>query len=323
MKIENKKQLIKLLQIPSTEINILENLKNYTSFKLRDQCCYILLKCHTHYSLLSVLKTLKFNQAFSCKSLSSKQQNLNKFFVLGNGSNVIFNGYYNGVVITLGKHFKKIKIVKKNKNGAIIEVGAGVNLFVLNHFFKDNGLGGMEWCYGIPGSVGGAVFMNAGAFNHDMSEHVLEVKILKNGKFEWTKNFKFAYRNSSFQENNNIIVAVRFYLKISNKEQVYSLQKEYLQKRLITQPHEVPSAGSVFKRLKKENEIIYPAKLIDNLSLKGVKIRGAEVSTKHAGFIVNVNNASYKDVLELISIVSNKVKEHFNIELEPEIKIIN
>ena len=322
MKIENKKLISKLLQIPSTNVYLFENLKNYTSFKLNNQSCFCLLECNTQQSLLKALQLLKFNSAFSLSSLTAKKVCKHKIFVLGKGSNVIFDGFFNGFVIKLGRNFKNIKIVNKDSSYITIQVGAGVNLFILHNFLKNQGIGGLEWSLGIPASVGGAVFMNAGAFGNEFSNFVAEVQVLKNGKFVWINNFEFSYRTSSFQKSGSIITAVRLKLSLKSTNEVAALQQEYFLKRKNSQPYLEPSAGSVFKRIIKPQEIIYPAKLIDKLSLKGVKIKGAKVSTKHSGFIVNSGGASSEDVIQLIDLIKQKVSTAYNITLEPEIKII-
>lgn len=319
MEIKDKEILKRLLNIPKLEIFANENLKNHLSFRPENSTCKYLLVCNTENALISTLRILKNKNT----RLNYKNQAAIKHVILSNGTNTLFKDeFYNGFVVKLGKNFKKIKITSTKGNNVYVSVGASINLFALNHFLKQNGIGGMEWSYGIPGSVGGAIIMNAGAFGGEMSSVVEKVKIIKNGKFEWTKDFWFDYRDSSFKQKNDIVVEAVLKLKKSNQEDIEKLQKENLSKRLQSQPHDLPSAGSVFKRIIKQNEIVFPAKLIDNLGLKNVKIGGAMVSEKHAGFIVNFANATAKDFIELSEFVKNQVKEKYNLDLEQEVEII-
>ncbi len=315
MKIDDKNTIINLLKIASNEIFLFEDLKKHTTFKLVNSFAKAVIVCNTENALLKTLKILKNKNAFSKKSKTYHlaKQNL----ILGYGSNVLFkDDFYNDYIIKLGKNFKKL-VLKKN----FIEVGAGVNLFALNKFLSNNSLCGLEWSYGIPGSVGGAVIMNAGAFGHSFLEFVTEVKILCGGKIFWTNNFSYSYRNSTFKENKNIILEVRLKLSKGKKDEILKNQKAFFEKRLSTQPQEF-SAGSVFKHVFIDDKILYPAKMIDNLGLKGVKIGDAEISTKHAGFIINNKNATSRDVLTLINLIERKVEENFKVKIEPEIEII-
>ena len=312
MKIEDKSKLIKLLQIKSNDVYINENLKNYTTFKLSNTSCKAIVVCKTEKSLLKTLRILKCQQAFK-KEIKTHSECL----LLGAGSNIVFkDDFYDNYIIKLGKHFKKIK-----KQGNFVEVGGGVNLFVLNKFCEKMGLSNLEWSFGIPGTVGGATIMNAGAYGHSFSENVIMVKILRQGEIFWTDNFEFEYRNSSFKKNKDIVLAVKLKLEKKGQEAVKQAMEKYLSQRNLSQPREF-SAGSVFKHQKIDGEIIYPAKLIDNLGLKGVKIGDAEISSKHAGFIVNHSNATSRDVLELIDLIQLKVSDSCGITLEPEIEIV-
>ena len=319
MEIKDKEILKRLLNIPKLEIFANENLKNHLSFRPENSTCKYLLVCNTENALISTLRILKNKNT----RLNYKNQPAIKHTLLSNGTNTLFKDeFYNGFVVKLGKNFKKIKITSTKGENIYVSVGASTNLFALNHFLKQNDIGGMEWSYGIPGSVGGTIIMNAGAFGGEMSSVVEKVKIITNGKFEWTKDFWFDYRDSSFKQNKYIVVEAILKLKKSNQKDIEKLQKETFSKRLQSQPHDLPSAGSVFKRIIKQNEIIFPAKLIDNLGLKNVKIGGAMVSEKHAGFIVNFANATAKDYIELSEFVKDQVKEKYNLDLTPEVEII-
>ncbi len=240
------------------------------------------------------------------------------FYIVGNGTNIVFpDKLYKGTIIKLGKNFSTIK-VKNNK----VVAGASANLFALNNFLKDKELSGLEFTFGIPGSVGGAVFMNAGAFGDEIGNYVTRVKIFDGEKIYWTKNFTFSYRNSTFKQKKYVILFVELTLSKGKKEEIEKRQKEFLEKRKTTQPYGEKSAGSVFKRIEKNGKTFFPAKIIDKLGLKGVKIGSAEISTKHAGFIVNKNSATQKDVKKLIKKVKNKIKRETGFELEEEIILL-
>lgn len=238
-------------------------------------------------------------------------------FVLGAGTNMLFsNKKFNATFVKLGGKFEQIQ-----KRGNKVTAGAGVSLFKLNAFLRENGLAGLEFTFGIPGSVGGGIFMNAGAFGKEIGEFVEKVKIFDGKNVFWTKKFNFSYRNSSFKENKQIILAAMFNLTNSSEQEIFEKQQQFILKRKQTQPYGQRCAGSVFKRIFKGDEIIYPAKMIDNLGLKGVKIGTAKISEKHAGFIVCEENANFKDVVKLISRIKKQVKRKNNINLSEEIII--
>lgn len=238
-----------------------------------------------------------------------------KYKILGNGSNLLFsNKTYKGVLVKLKGDFLKIK----NYNNEVI-CGSSVNLFVLNKFLCDNCLKGLEWSYGIPGTVGGAVIMNAGAYGGEFKDVITKVYVLYNGKLKIINNklCNFEYRNSIFKKDKNyIILYAKLTLNKGDKKEIKCIQQEYLNKRVNSQPLQYPSAGSVFLR---QGEII-PAKLIDEAGFKGFKIGGAMVSDKHAGFIVNFNNAKQKDIKKIIDKISKKIYNDKKIKLTTEIE---
>lgn len=243
------------------------------------------------------------------KKLIRECQKLNKnYFILGNGSNLLFSDFEINTILVSLKYFNEIRQVKKDE----VFVGAGVNLFPLNIYLKNHNLSGLEWSYGIPGSIGGAIFMNAGAFGHSISENILNIKVLKCGKVEniSKKNLEFSYRKSNI---NGIILGATMKFKEGNLDEIAFLQQDYLERRKISQPYDKFSAGSVFKRNIEKN--IIPAKLIDTLGLKGTRIGGAEISKKHAGFIVNNGDAKAIDVLALIEYIKYKTGEDLELEI--------
>ena len=239
-----------------------------------------------------------------------------KYFILGNGTNTLANDSgYKGAVICL----KGLKKYKLSKDG--IYAQAGVGLFQLNKLCRKFGLGGLEFSYGIPGSVGGAVCMNAGSYGYNLGDFIDYVCVLKNGRFKniSAKNMHFDYRTSIIQKSDLIVIGAKFKLAKSDGQQIEDLQNSYFQKRLQTQPYTEPSLGSVFKREEGQLPI---SKLIDDLGLKGFKIGGACVSEKHAGFIVNKHLATCQDFVKLVNYVQNKVKSVYGFVPKLEIKIL-
>lgn len=243
------------------------------------------------------------------KKLIRECQKLNKnYFILGNGSNLLFSDFEINTILVSLKYFNEIRQVKKDE----VFVGAGVNLFPLNIYLKNHNLSGLEWSYGIPGSIGGAIFMNAGAFGHSISENILNVKVIKCGKVEniSKKNLEFSYRKSNI---NGIILGATMKFKEGNLDEIAFLQQDFLERRKMSQPYDKFSAGSVFKRNIEKN--IIPAKIIDTFGLKGTRIGGAEISKKHAGFIVNNGDAKAIDVLALIEYIKYKTGEDLELEI--------
>ena len=241
-----------------------------------------------------------------------------KYFILGKGSNTLFSDKeFNGVIIKLDKlnNFK----IKQTE----IYVESGMILSKLVQASVKNELTGLEFAIGIPGTIGGAIYMNAGAYGNNMSNIVKSVIVL-NEKFQIKEipleKLKFDYRYSIFQDNKNLIcVAANIKLEHGNHDEIASKIKENLLKRKNSQPLEYPSAGSVFRN----PEGNYAGKIIEELGLKGKNISGAEISTKHANFIINKNNASSSDILNLIKLVQKEVKDKYKIDLKLEQQLVN
>lgn len=241
-----------------------------------------------------------------------------KYFILGKGSNTLFSDKeFNGVIIKLDKlnNFK----IKQTE----IYVESGMILSKLVQASVKNELTGLEFAIGIPGTIGGAIYMNAGAYGNNMSNIVKSVIVL-NEKFQIKEipleKLKFDYRYSIFQDNKNLIcVAANIKLEHGNHDEIASKIKENLLKRKNSQPLEYPSAGSVFRN----PEGNYAGKIIEELGLKGKNIGGAEISTKHANFIINKNNASSSDILDLIKLVQKEVKDKYKIDLKLEQQLVN
>jgi len=239
------------------------------------------------------------------------------FTILGNGSNVlVLDKGIRGAVIK----FHAPMSYKRCEGNKII-AGAGAYLKHISQYAAENGLTGMEFACGIPGSLGGAVFMNAGAYDGEMKNVVKEVKtVTATGKVltYGPDEFNFGYRHSVFQANGQAIAEITLELQPGNKEDIQAKMDDYTARRESKQPLEMPSAGSTFKR----PEGYYAGTLIDSTGLKGLQVGGAQISTKHAGFVVNSGHATAQDVLDLIKEVQDRVYKEKGVKLYPEVRII-
>jgi UDP-N-acetylmuramate dehydrogenase len=236
--------------------------------------------------------------------------------IIGNGSNILVKD--NGIRgITAKIDFDNISI---EENG-IVNVEAGVKLGMLAVTLQKNGIEGFEFAAGIPGTIGGAIRMNAGAYGKEFKDIVDSITYLsENNEIVKIKNEEalFEYRNSRFANNKEIILSATLHLQKGNSEQIKEKMNELMTLRKEKQPIDMPNAGSTFKR----GTDFITAVLIDEAGLKGYKIGGAQVSTKHAGFIVNTGNAKAEDVLKLVEYVKKVVYEKFNKNIELEIEVI-
>ena len=236
-----------------------------------------------------------------------------KYFVIGNGSNIILPSKYEGVVIKL--NFNDIEFISDK-----VIVGASYMLNRLAIESIDKGLSGLEWASGIPGTIGGSIYGNAGAYKDEIANYIEEIEVLENNHIKILKrnDIFFEYRSSSLQKRDLIILKATLKLNKGNKEESLALIKDRLERRINTQPLDYPSAGSVFRN----PEGLFAGKLIEDLNLKGKKIGGAEVSDKHANFIINNGNATGEDIVNLIELIKLEVKKEYNIDLILEQKII-
>lgn len=261
-----------------------------------------------------------FNSIDSIKILFKYvNENNVKYLVMGKGSNMLIsdNGF-DGVVFIMGRDFSKTEVL--NEDTVLCE--AGVPLAKLAYTAYDNSLTGLEFAWGIPGNVGGAVYMNAGAYGGEISNVILYATgIDKNGnEVKFTREeLDLSYRHSVFSSDKYIITSACFSLLRGEKKAIKERMDELLKRRHDKQPLSYPSAGSTFKR----PEGSYASLLIEQCGLKGLCIGGAEVSTKHSGFIINKNNANCQDVLDLIKKVQEIVFEQTGFKLECEVKIIS
>ncbi len=244
-----------------------------------------------------------------------KEQNA-PYFLLGAGSNLLISDKgIRGVVIKLGDGFDYAH-AKQNT----ILAGAGVSLAKLSAEAKNASLTGLEFASGIPGTLGGAIFMNAGAYGGEMKDVVDEVSYIDTDGTVKTisgTDCDFGYRKSIFSDGSKIIISVKMTLKTGDKDEISATMRDLNARRKEKQPLEYPSAGSTFKR----PEGYFAGTLIEEAGLKGASIGGAQVSEKHAGFVINKGNATAKDVMDLIDHVKKTVFEKSGVELEPEVKI--
>ena len=285
------------------EVLIQEPLSRYTTFRVGGNAC----------ALIKIDNAEKLSVLFAlCNQLNVRN------FVIGNGSNLLVNDNgYDGIVFKLEGDFTNIYIDDENT----IRCGAGATLAKLCKFAADHNLSGMEFAWGIPGTVGGAAFMNAGAYTGDMKDVIVSSSYIDKEGNPGTINadeMKLAYRHSVYSENGFIITGVTFKLKYGNAADINHLMDDFLTRRKEKQPLNYPSAGSVFKR----PEGYFAGKLIQDCGLKGKQIGGAQVSEKHAGFIINKDNATCADVCNLIEYVQKVVREEQGVELECEIRKI-
>ena len=295
---------IENLKIDKEKISYNEPMTKYTTFKIGG-----LAEC-----LIKVEKKDEIKEILEL----AKKSNI-PITIIGNGSNILVSD--KGIKgITLMIKLEKIDIQEKNE---IVEitVGAGEKLGKLAQICMQNEITGLEELAGIPGTIGGAIRMNAGAYGKEMKNIVKTVKCMdyQGEEKEFTKEeLAFDYRTSIFKKEKYIITEVTLTLQKGKKEEIKKKMEEYASARREKQPIQYPSAGSTFKR----GTDFITAKLIDETGLKGYAIGEAEVSTKHSGFIINKGNATAKDVLELVEYVQDKVYEKFNKKIELEIEVI-
>lgn len=287
--------------LPAEDIIMNAPMRDYTSFKVGGPV-----------DLLVIPKT--YNEVKDIIQLCQKRSIT--YYIVGNGSNLLVkDGGIRGVIIKLS-NLNKIRV-----EGQKIIAQSGVPLITASREALRHNLTGLEFACGIPGSIGGAVAMNAGAYDGEISKVIESAVIIDNDGNIRTINkeqLELGYRMSSILKYGYTVLEVTFNLKSGDYEKINDRIKELTRRRTEKQPLEYPSAGSTFKR----PEGNFAPKLIEDTGLKGLCIGGAEVSIKHSGFIINKGNATAKDIIELIKLVQIKVKEKFNVELNTEVIII-
>lgn len=279
-----------------------EPMKNHTSFKIGGPVDALIIP-NEEKQIINIIKTCK-------------KKNI-PYLIMGNGSNLLVkDGGIRGVVIKIQEGFNKIQV-----EGNKIIAEAGALLTGVSRKAMEYSLTGMEFANGIPGTIGGALTMNAGAYGGEMKDVVSTVRAIDrdlNIIEIPNKEMNFRYRNSRVVEDNLILLSTVLELKPGNYGDIEALMKELTYRRTSKQPLELPSGGSTFKR----PEGFFAGKLIQDSGLQGQMCGGAQVSTKHSGFIVNINKATCKDVLGLVEIVQDTVMEKYGVKLEREIKLI-
>lgn len=294
----NFEKLIERLSDSGIEIKYHEPMSRHTTFRIGGSAAFYLIP-HTDDELRRGFAAI---QEAGCK-----------FFVLGNGSNVVFpDEGYDGAVLSM-EAMRSIRVC-----GERLICGAGASLSQAAKVAGNHGLTGMEFAYGIPGSCGGAAFMNAGAYGGEIS-HILESSSYVDEAGGHTLSLpehEYAYRSSSYRNNpGRIITEVVFKLRKGDSVAIQETMNDLMQRRISKQPLEYPSAGSVFKRPAGR----FTGQMIEEAGLKGFSIGGAQVSEKHAGFIINTGNATAKDVKSLIARIQTTIREKFDCSLECEV----
>lgn len=281
-----------------------ERMSNRTSFKTGGPAD--LLVCPDNIdALITILKVCKENNI--------------KTYIIGNGSNILVsdNGL-SGVVIRLSNNFSDIKLL----DDETIYCQSGISMSKLCHFALQHSLSGLEFAYGIPGTAGGAAYMNAGAYGGEMKDVLVKCEHIDenlNISSLCNDDLQLGYRKSAYSSRNCIITSLTLKMKKANADEIKAKMDENLFKRKSKQPLEYPSAGSTFKR----PEGYFAGALIEECGLKGCSVGGAQVSEKHAGFVINKDNATTADILHLISRIQNTVYENKGVKLETEVKILD
>lgn len=246
----------------------------------------------------------------------AKKENI-PYLIIGNGSNLLVrDGGIRGIVIKIAENFNDFSI-----EGTTVTAQSGAMLSFMGKAIMRNNLTGFEFAAGIPGTLGGAIAMNAGAYGGEMKDIVKSVRLIDSqGNIVELSNeeMQFAYRKSILSKEEYIVISAVMELKEGNYEEIRDIMKDLTNKRVTKQPLNLPSAGSTFKR----PEGYFAAKLIEDCGLKGLTLRGAQVSDKHCGFVVNLGGAQAKDILDLIYVVKSTVYSKFGVMLEEEVKIL-
>ncbi len=298
---QNKNEWIRKLG-EQVEILVAEPMKNHTTFRIGGPADALALPKTPE----EVAEVVRF-----C------HEHAQPYYVLGNGSNLLVSDEgYRGLVLQLYRNFNDIQV-----NGETITVQSGAMLAAVARTAYQTGLTGLEFASGIPGTIGGAVVMNAGAYGGEMKNVLKEVTVLtKEGEVLVipAKALELGYRTSVIPKNGWIVLGAVLQLKKGDQEQILARMEELKEQRITKQPLDLPSAGSTFKR----PEGYFAGKLIMDAGLRGFTVGGAQVSEKHCGFVVNRGNATAADVWKLICEVKRRVKEMTGVELEPEVKLL-
>jgi len=299
-----KERYLKLLGniVGEENVKVNEPMKNHTSFKIGGPADFLVTPCSVQ-SLCEVIKLCNREKL--------------PIFIMGNGTNLLVSDKgIRGVVVKIYDNLNRYTV-----KGDCIEAYGGILLSKLSNIALENELTGLEFASGIPGTLGGAVAMNAGAYGGEMKDVVVETEFIdKDGNLKIIRGdeHQFGYRTSFIQKQSAIAVRSVIQLKKGERAAIKALIDDLTARRQDKQPLEMPSAGSVFKR----PEGYFAGKLIEECGLRGYSIGGAQVSEKHCGFIVNKGNATSKDIIDLIRHIQKTVKEKFGVDLQTEIRIV-
>lgn len=290
------------MTLGSDNVRLHEPMKKHTTFRIGGPTDYYLCP-HSTEELQKILQICRENKL--------------EFFILGNGSNLLVSDKgYRGVVIQLWKNFSDIETEDNT-----ITVKAGTLLSKVAAEALEESLTGMEFASGIPGTMGGAVMMNAGAYGGEMKDIIREVTVLtREGELLTLskEEMNFGYRTSVVKEKGYVVISAVLQLRKGDREEIRKVMDELKERRVTKQPLDMPSAGSTFKR----PEGYFAGKLIMDAGLRGFSVGGAQISEKHCGFVVNKGDATAADVLGLIGEVQKRVQEKFGVALEPEVKFL-
>lgn len=290
-----------MFQIKDIEIEENVSLKDYNTYKISSSTKYF-IKVKSIQGLIDILKYLKEHSI--------------PYFILGAGSNVILDDYFNGAVI-------KLELLSLSIEGKKVVAEAGVMMGRLAMESINHELSGLEWAINIPGTVGGSINGNAGAYNSEMFDYLTNIKVLDLNTLEVldkkNSDFSYSYRHTNIKKLNYVVLEGTFLLNSGNKEESLGIIKDRCERRKASQPLDMPSAGSVFKNPEGD----HAGRLIEACGLKGKRIGGAEVSSKHANFIVNTGTATSNDIKSLIKLVKEEVKEKFQVDLVLEQEIVD
>ncbi|MEG0857094.1 MAG: UDP-N-acetylmuramate dehydrogenase [Terrisporobacter sp.] len=294
------RELLNILE--EENIKVEEPMKKHISFRVGGPADF-LVKPKTEEELSKVIKF-------------AKKGNI-PYLIIGNGSNLLVkDGGIRGIVIELSDNFNNYEI-----EGKVMKAQSGALLAILGRNALKNSLTGLEFAAGIPGTLGGALAMNAGAYGGEMKNVVKSVRLMNTDGdiFELSnEDMKFEYRKSILSKEDYIVLSAVMELQEGNCDEIKKIMEDYANRRTTKQPLNFPSAGSTFKR----PEGYFAAKLIDDCGLRGLTLRGAQVSDKHCGFVINMGEANAKDILDLMFIVKSTVNAKFDIMLEEEVKIL-
>ncbi|ONI38616.1 UDP-N-acetylenolpyruvoylglucosamine reductase [Candidatus Epulonipiscium fishelsonii] len=301
---DNKQLIFNMLQnfLQEDQIKVNEPISKHTTFKIGGKASFWVTP-QNFEQLSNIIKL--------CNNMEVD------YYMFGNGSNLLAKDEgYEGIIIQIFNNLNKI-----NLEGNTITSQAGILLSKVAKIAEQNSLSGFEFAYGIPGTLGGAVVMNAGAYDGEIKNVIKSAKVMdrQGNIFVLSKEeLELGYRTSIISKKGYIVLEATLQLQNGNKEEIASKMKDFMQRRRDKQPLEYPSAGSTFKR----PEGYFAGKLIMDSGLRGFSVGGAQVSQKHCGFVINVGEATYKDVIDLVTHVKTVVKDKYKIDLELEVKII-